>query len=186
MTTRTGMANPIQHLRELTQAGTAEFTLGTVSYWSDQHLQDALDAYRADVYRAKLADQITYDGSGTAKYYDYYFEGGTYEEGTAAFVVADSLGNPVTPTSVEYARGHVSFGTVNQMGTAYFLTGKKFDIYRAAADVWRRKAANVASAYDFNTDGQSMSRSQLQKQYLQMASECDAKSQPTRVTMRRG
>lgn len=186
MTARTGMANPILHLREMAQAGTSDYTLGTVNYFTDQHLQDVLDQYRCDLYRVPLEDQSTYDGSGTAKYFDYYFEGGCYEEGTAQFIVATSIGSAVTPTTIEYQQGHMSFGTVNQMGTAYYLTARWFDLNAVAAHVWRQKAASVAMAYDFNADGQSMSRSQLKKHYQEMASLYASQARPMTATMVRG
>lgn len=186
MTARTGMANPILKLRNLAQVGTADYQVGTVYYWTDNQLQDVLDDHAVDLWRYPLTSQYTNDGSGTAKYYDYYFPPSDYDEGTAAFIVANSLGSAVTPTTYEYMRGHLSFGTVNQLGTAYYLTARKFDINASAADVWKRKASQVASAYSFSADGQTMNRSDLQKQYLQMAREFEALSEPMTVSVTRG
>lgn len=182
---RTGMANPIVELRNLGQAGTADFTMGTVNYWSDDHLQAILDRNRTDVIMEQLKSEPTEDGSGTVKYYDYYCKPGWYEEGTATFRVTTSMGSAVSPSEINYQMGHISFGLTNQAGTVYYLTARKYDMNAAAAQVWRVKAANVASAYDFSADGQSMSRSQMQRHFLQMATMYDAMSEPRIVTMYR-
>ena len=49
MTVRDTMAELIADLRALTDAGTSDYTVGGVSYWSDQQLQDALDGRRQAV-----------------------------------------------------------------------------------------------------------------------------------------
>ena len=181
---RTGMSNPIIKLRSLTEAGSADYTVNAVTYWTDDQLQTVLDTYRTDVFSETLEPVITYDGSGTANYYDYFCIPGDYEEGTAQFRVTTSLGSAVTPT-INYQAGHLSFGAVNQAGTAYYLTARRFDISAAAADVWRRKAAHVAEAYDFSADGQSMSRSQMKKHFSEMAQMYSGQAQPSTARLTR-
>lgn len=44
-----------------------------------------------------------------------------------------------------------------------------WDLNTAAAEGWRRKAAKVAGAFDFSTDGQSFSRSRMHAHCLEMA-----------------
>jgi hypothetical protein len=185
MAVRSGMANPIQALRALAQAGTADFTAGPFSYFSNQHLQDYLDRNRHDLYREPLSAVVTYDSGGTARYYDYYFSPGDYEEGTASFVVATSQGSAVAGSlmAINYAAGHISFGTVDQGGTSYYLTARKYDMNAAAGLVWRQKASLVASAYDFEADGQRMNRSQLFKQYTQMAQMFESQAAPMTARM---
>jgi hypothetical protein len=185
MAVRTGMANTITRLRGMTNAGIADFTVGAVSWFSDSQLQQILDTHRVDVYREPLTDQVTYDSGGTARYYNYYFAPGEYEEGTAAFIVATARGSALAGTvmNIDYQAGHISFGTVSQGGTAYYLTARRYDINAAAADVWRQKAAAVACRYDFASDGQSMHRSQMYAQFMQMAAIYDAQAEPLRVTM---
>lgn len=185
MAVRTGMANTITRLRGMTNAGIADFTVGAVSWFSDSQLQQILDTHRVDVYREPLNDIVTYDGSGTAQYLYYSFPPGEYEEGTAAFIVATSQGSALAGSvmTIDYQAGHISFGTVSQGGTVYYLTARRYDINAAAADVWRQKAAAVACGYDFVSDGQSMHRSQMHTQFMQMAALYDAQAEPVRVTM---
>lgn len=182
---RSGMANPILRLRTMVDAGSADYTVNGVTYWTDDQLQTVLDQRRFDVFSEELQVIATNDGSGTARYYDYYCTPGEYEEGATVFQVTNSLGSAVTPDSINYQIGHVSFGTVDQHGTAYFLTARRFDLSGAAADVWRRKAAHVAKAYDFNADGQSLSRSQLMKQAMEMANLFAMQAEPMHAEIRR-
>lgn len=181
---RAGMENPILKLRQLTNAGTADYALAGVTFWSDDQLQAVLDQHREDIFSQQLQAVQTVSG-GTPYTYDYYSTPGDYEEGTAAFQVTDSQGNAVAPT-VNYQMGHLSFGTASQGGTAYYLTGRSFDIPAAAAHVWKSKAAHVAEAYDFSVDGHSMSRSQLSKQYMEMAKLYSSQAKVQSVQMVRG
>jgi hypothetical protein len=57
------------------------------------------------------------------------------------------------------------------------LTGRSYDIYAAAADIWRRKAAHYASSsFDFSTDNHSIKRSQVYKHCLEMAEHYESMS----------
>ena len=69
MTARTGMADLIQQLRAAADVGTADYTAGTVTYWSDDHLEDALDRHRISLYQAPLEPWPTL---GTANVYEYF------------------------------------------------------------------------------------------------------------------
>lgn len=181
---RTGMANPILKLRQLANAGTADYALAGVTFWSDDQLQTILDQHREDIFSQQLESVSTVSG-GTSYSYDYYSTPGDYEEGTPFFQVTDSQGNAVTPV-VNYGIGHMSFGTVSQGGTVYYLTGRSFDINAAAAHVWKSKASHVADAYDFSVDGHSMNRSQLSKQYMEMAKLYSSQAKVQSVQMVRG
>jgi len=44
-----------------------------------------------------------------------------------------------------------------------------WDLNKAAAEGWRRKAAKVVTAYDVQADDAKLSRSQMFKQFMQMA-----------------
>jgi hypothetical protein len=46
-----------------------------------------------------------------------------------------------------------------------------WDVTAAAAEGWRRKAGKVAGSFDFGTDGQSFSRSQMHAMCLEMAAQ---------------
>src|SRR5690606_26605129 len=121
---------------------------------------------------------------GTAVYYDYYAPQGYWEEatgGTAVWQVQDSTGtDPGTANyTVNYESGHIRF-TADTGGASYYLTARRYDVHRAAAEVWRRKAANVANRADWSSDNHSVKASQVRQSYLQMASYYE-KQAPARV-----
>jgi hypothetical protein len=159
-------------LRAMTDAGVNDWRLGTATFWDDDQLDTVLDQHRFDVYQAPLIPRPKTLSGGTLSYLDYYAEHGNLEAtdgGTAIFVVEDTLGADVTSGyTADYQRGVVSFAS-DQAGTVYRLTARSYDLNAAAADVWRRKAARAAQAYDVSTDNHSLSRSQIMKHALQMA-----------------
>ncbi len=176
---RSGMAALITELRGMVEAGTADYsivgTAGTVYYWSDDNLQDVLDIHRKDIIFEQLSNYPVQVAGGSLSYQDYRSNYGYYEGttgGTAIFYVQDSTGASIgTSTYVpDFRRGRVQFNS-DQRGTAYYLTGRSYDLKASAADVWRRKAAHyVPSSFDFSTDNHSVSRSQVYSHCLEMAS----------------
>jgi hypothetical protein len=59
-----------------------------------------------------------------------------------------------------------------------------YDLYRAAADIVQQRAAQLAERYDVNTDGASMTRSQMQAHLSALSSRllCRAKVRVTNPT----
>ena len=169
MTARTGMTDLITSLRGMTNAGTADYTVGATTYWSDDQLQAALDAHRMDFYQADLA-QITAMESGAVVWKTYRSPYRNLEGGTVNFTVIDGLGNVAGTAdySADYPNGIITF-SANQAGKIWYLTARAYDIYAAAADVWRMKAAHASAEFDFTTDNHSIKGSQLSAQCLKMA-----------------
>lgn len=181
MTARAGLSNLITELRGLTEAGTADYTLGASTYWSDDHMQDILDVYRNDIIFEQLSLHPYQIAGGSLSYTDYrsaygYFEATT--GGTAIFYVQDSTGANVGTANYtpDYRRGVLIFGS-NQAGSVYYLTGRSYDLDAAAAEIWRRKTAHYApTSFDFSTDNHSISRSQVYKHCVEMAALFEGKS----------
>jgi hypothetical protein len=92
--------------------------------------------------------------------------------GTAAWVVEDATGEAVGTANytVNYEAGNVRF-MADTDGTAYYLSGRSFEVNKAAASVWEKKAAHVVDAYDFAADGASFKRSQMHDHCLRMAAQ---------------
>lgn len=161
-------------LRGMTDAGTADWSIGTAVYWDDDQLQTVLDRHRTDFYRQPLTAIPDHTGASTLSYKTYRTRLGNIETtsgGTSIFIVEDSIGNDQGTAlwSADYARGIVTFGA-DQKGTAYYITGRSFDLNGAAADIWRVKAANAAKLYNFSTDSHNLSRSQIMEHCLKMCS----------------
>ena len=173
---RSGMSELITELRGMAEAGTADYSLGASTFWSDDQLQDLLDSHRTDIIFQSLNVYPTVVSSGSASYKDYRSDYGYLETttgGTAIMYLQDSTGATVGTANYtpDYRRGKFEF-TADQRGTAYYLTGRSYDLNAAAADVWNRKAAHYApTSFDFSTDNHSVSRSQIYAHCKEMAAQ---------------
>ena len=183
MTARTGMSNLLLRFRSMVFAGTADYTVNSVAYWTDDQLQDRLDASRMELHNVPLVPMPELGqqaGAAVYRYHDYAVGRGDLEEaasGTVAWVVRDANGAEVGTANYtpDYIRGIVRF-TNDQMGSAYTVKARSYRLKQAAAAVWYEKAAQYPIAYDFSTEGQSFKRSQLVDQALKMAQSFDDSS----------
>lgn len=187
---RDGMSDLVTQLRTMTNAGSADYTtVGAVSWWTDDQVQQVLDLHRNDVYREFLEMVINYQLGGTARYFDYYWTQPNVEQresGTAAWMLTTTSGSAIGTElySVEYGAQHIRF-VDNQKGTVYLLNYRSYDLDRAAADMWREKAGHVADRFDVQTDNHTLTRSQLVKQYLQMADLYRKRGKPKMIRLDR-
>lgn len=186
MTARTGMSVLITTLRGMTNAGSADYTIAGSAYWTDDQLQTVLDHHRQDVYDAPtfpIAQNVS--GTGIYKIYDTGLE--YLEQGTAAFYLKDSAGSTVGTAgyTMDYERGIATF-TADQKGSAYYATAASYNVNAAAADVWKRKAAQVANMVSFTADGVHVSKSDMIKNCLEMAKYYSGQAGVMTATMTRG
>lgn len=172
MATRSGMQQLVDELRAMTDSTTDDYTYNGVTYWTDQQLQNVLDQYRQDIYREPLHPEGEYTG-GTLRYYNYYWRAVNVERaasGSAAWQVEDSAGSAIgTANYTAYYEARYIRFTSHTGGGDRRLSYRTYDLNRAAAHIWRQKAAHVASRFDITTDNHTLKRSQLRQQYLQMA-----------------
>ena len=185
---RTTLSDIIQTVQGMTDATYGQYTMGTVNYWDSDQVQKVLDRHRHDIYREDLAVIADYVG-GSVQYLEYQSRYGNFEStngGTAVFFIEDGLGDNVGTASysVDYPRGRVTF-TTNTQGTAYYLTGRSYDLNATAAEIWRHKASHYAVAIDVSLDGNSMKRSQLMQHCLTMADYYDQRGGPMVSTLYR-
>lgn len=175
MAARSGMTDIIQTVRDLSATGTADYTVGATTYWTDNQIQDALDQNRTDVYVLSVSPVRETDSGGTARYYDYHI-GAQYIEqttgGTSIFFIQETDGTYIGTASytMDYKRGVATFGS-DTTGSALLFSFRSYDPYAAAADIWDMKAAHVADRFDFTADGASFKVSQLVDHYRQRAGE---------------
>ncbi len=148
MAVRSTMANLILKIRLLINdtSGTPTFT--------DQAIQDVMDASRQDVRYLALTPAATYSGS-TVQYLDYFAPYGDFED-DATFWQYRTI--QVMPSASEPIPGHWTFATTTL--PPVYLLGKTYDCYRSAADLLERQAAQWSLSYDVAVDGQSLHRSQ--------------------------
>ncbi len=174
MAARAGMGNLITRLRSMTEAGTADYSLAGDTHWSDEQLQGVLDGHRETFVREPLRSEPEYVGDGDLEYHDYYVEGRRNLEeaagGSAVWDVEDGSGATLGTANytVNYEAGHIRV-TADTEGSAFYLSGRAYNLERAAADVWERKAAHAAKGYFFQADGASFHREQVYEHCLKMA-----------------
>ena len=130
---------------------------GASEIFSDDTVQDALDAHRLDIHHARLEPVETFSAGGTVTYLDYYASRGDWEEDAE---LQDAGGTLLSPSSNDWLVGHWVFASSTL--PPVFITGKVYDVYGAAADVLEMWAAKTALEFDFQTDGQSFKRNQKQ------------------------
>lgn len=188
MTVRSGMTDLINRLRGMAQAGTADYTVDTQTWWSDDQVQDYLDKHRKDVYHAQLTPLEEYQG-GTPVYLNYYSGYPNLEAttgGTAVFYITDGVGSAIGTAlyTPDYVRGAVTF-LANTTGIDYYLYGRSYDLNAAAADIWRHKAGQYAMAVNFSTDNHRIDRGEIIKNCLSMAAYYDGQTGGNTVTILR-
>jgi hypothetical protein len=172
---RAGMAYPISKTRALAHAGTADYDVAGRTYFTDDDIQAILDTHRTDFNRIPLTWQPV-QVSGSAEYYDARFIPHNIERmptgsgTTVAFRVENSLGSIIGTAnySVNYDARVITF-TSDQRGTAYYLTGRTYNIYHAAAEIVRQKASLESASFDWSSDNHSVKAGKVYDNYMQQA-----------------
>lgn len=182
---RTGMNTIYDVVRGMCDLGTADYTLGTAVYWDSHQLEHVLDRHRTDIWYEQLEPVIKYV-NGSAQYYTYLAPVKPLESGSTVFWIETGDGTDISTASytVDYLTGIVTFAADTE-GTAYYMTGRTYDLNAAAADIWRIKAGQAAKVYNISTDGHNLSRGQLITHYLDMARYYESLRDPVTVTMTR-
>jgi hypothetical protein len=160
-------------LRGMTEAGTADWTLGTISFFDDTQLDIILDRYRSDFTHEQMTPRPIVGVGGTSLWFEYEANRTNLEQtdgGTAIFYVQDGTGATVGTAdyTTDYLRGVIEFA-VDRGGSVYYWNGRSYDLNAAAADIWRKKASHYAKSFSFSTDNHRVERSQLYKQASEMA-----------------
>lgn len=174
---------------------------GASQQFSDQQVQDRLDASRDDIRYEQLviAPSIvnTASTNNIASYIfaDYFSKYGYWE----ADVVLQGYLNAaywkvLTPVASELLldEAHWQFeltpfvnGTVPGQIPPIFAIGKVYDVYSAAAALLDFWAATLTGAYDIVVDGQNLRRSQLLALKMQMATYYRRQAKPKLAKMNR-
>lgn len=175
MAARASMAALITRVRDLINDPSGSST------WSDNQIQDVLDAGRVDYRYLRLA--ATPDWStGAIRFLDYYAPIGDWE---TDYTFAQYFTTVVTPSSTEPIVGHITFAT-STFPPVYIAFGKSYDIYRAAADLLERWAAQWLMAYMAIANGQRLERQQVTANMQTLAKQYRQQQRARSVCMTRG
>lgn len=152
---------------------------GTPPVFFDQDIQDVLDEGRVDVFNMPLVPKETFSGA-TILYLDYETDLGGWEDG---YTLRQFLTQTVTPSVLEPIAGHWSFAA--STFPPVFITGRLYDVYRAAADLLERWAAKWVLRYSATVDGQGLQRSQVTRNLQLLAVTYRKKQRAGVISMRR-
>lgn len=164
------MGEIITWVRTLIEAGTADYTVAGSAHWTDDQIQQQLDAHRRDHHRVAIHPEGRYVG-GSTEYTEYYLPHVWVEgtaSGTAAWYLHDGNGSAMTGYTLDTATGKITFAA-DQQGTVAYATYRAYDLERTAATIWRAKASHYAAQYDVKTDNHDLKRSQMYKHALNQA-----------------
>lgn len=183
---RASMADLITLLRRLIGDPTSPVGLPALNSviagptWSDIELQDALDVHRAVVRYAPCEPRGTPQPyTGVIQYLDYYATDGQWESDAQLFGPAWQL---LTTATADYLTGHFTFAA-SQIPTV-FITGHRYDVYAAAADVCEAWAAKVKLDFGFRTpEGGQFNRAEQSANLLALAERYRAKQEANVVEM---
>lgn len=172
---RDGMSNLIKRLRQMTETSTGDYTLGSETYWTDDHLQEVLDGHRTRLDHVKITPRPEYT-NGAFVYLRYELpkginavEGVTADDKTA-FKITDSTGTLIAQANYTLSERDMSVVFADdQAGEARYWSGFAYDMISAAREIWLAKAAHVHAAINFSVDWQKFDREALYKHCLEMA-----------------
>lgn len=176
MAVRPTMENLIARLRVLVNDPSSATQL-----FSDQQIQDVLDERdtRLDLRYLALAPAPTYTGN-TIYYYDYFSDLGDWEDDNTFWQWRI---NQFVPATVENIAGHWVFSQT--VLPPVYMIGKTYDIYRAAANLLERQAAQWSLAFNFSADGQSFQRSQAAIALRNLAMQYRQQQRPSTINLLR-
>jgi hypothetical protein len=153
---------------------------GASQVFDDQTIQDVLDDNcRQDVYNMMLRPEPTFV-TGSIQWLDYFAELGDWEDDA---VLKQFLITTVTPSLKEPIAGHWQFASTTLPGV--YLTGKTYDIYRAAADLLEMRASTYALRFNATADGQTLHLEGISTNLLNLAAKYRQKQRVTTFSFQR-
>ncbi|QPC82110.1 hypothetical protein G4Y79_20870 [Phototrophicus methaneseepsis] len=166
---RDGMAALIADVRGKCNAGTADYTIGSETYFSDDQIQKLLDDTREVIIEEALRPELEWK-SATERTYGLYWQWSDTEraETDGAFVVSDPQQHAIDAAlySVDYDRQRIQFD--DDSSGPYYLSYVIYDVNLVAANLWAQIASFEALAFDVESDNHSLKRSQKGTKALSM------------------
>lgn len=169
MAARGGITYIVDEVRRLSGAGTAEFTAGTVTFFSDDEIERLLDSRRVRMARYPVTFEYEkdYAGSGSIIYHNSFVDGFSWLEDVVTggsadnFIVTDARGSLIGTANYTLSPedGHLKF-SADQKGSSRFVTGWLHNPYMGAMDVLTSWQTQLAQQPDWETDNMKVRRSQ--------------------------
>lgn len=146
---------------------------GGSQVFTDDEVQDILDAHRVEVRTAELIPVDSVAAGGAVSRKEFVAPRGAWESGA---VLQSNSYATVAPTVADLVIGRWTFAT--DQTPPMYISGQVYDLWGAAGDVLEAWAAKVAREFDFATDEQTFDRSQKTRGLLRVAAEYRRKARP--------
>ena len=154
---------------------------GDGAVWSDDALEAALDRRRTEVRYLELTPVESVAPGGAVSTLEYRASEGDWEEGAE---LVDGCWAALTPETADGLSGRWTFA--GSVPPPVMVSGARYDVAAAAADVLEAWAARVKLEFDFTTGDQRFDRSQKLAGLLAAARLQRARQRPTAAEMVRG
>lgn len=128
---------------------------GASQVFSDDELQDFLDAHRVEVRVAELEPVRSVAVGGAVNYLEYLAPQGFWEDTP---LLQSSSYATLNPSASDHLIGRWTFAAT-QLPPVY-ISGQQFDLWAAAVEALEAWIGKLKLDFDFVTDGQEISRSQ--------------------------
>ena len=169
---RANLANLIAKTRLLIEDPT-----GAGQFFTDDQIQDALDARRDEARYYPLTERETISaGGGTTTYLTFDAPVGYWETGVE---LVDSSYNVLSPATGDLMAGRWTFSTEPDMPV--MITGFTHDLYGASGDLLTQRATIESDSFDVGADGLTLARNQKQANYRKRAEDYYAKARTKSV-----
>ncbi len=151
MPIREGMTYIIALIRQFGHVDVDDMTLGGITYWSDEQLEEIADRHSYPTLIPLLPKQVVgYSIFSLDAPRHYYGEMNVYTDDVLTVVnqtVFNQNKTPVTtPFQYDDNRGTLTFDTNLSTSDKYFIQGSFINLYEALAELWELKAVQ---RYDY-------------------------------------
>lgn len=152
---------------------------GASQVFTDDQIQDALDARRDEArYHPLIEHETISAGGGSTTYLTFTSLVGAWDTDTA---LVDSTYTTLTPATSDLINGRWTFSTEPKMPV--MITGFTYDLYGSAGDLLAQRATLESDSFTVTADGLSLSRNEKQANYRARAEEYWAKARPRVASM---
>lgn len=136
--------------------------VGPDAVFTDEEIQDALDARRRDVAAIELEYETTYASGGISQYLTYYAPGVWWEDDPVLQNGAwDALTDSSTPVAILEADAmNGRWVLTASQNPPVYLTGRQYDVNGSAADLLDAWLARIKLEFDFLELGSTFKQSQ--------------------------
>lgn len=152
--------------------GDAPKGAANTTVFTDDQLQEALDATGVRVVHARLVPAV--EVPGTARYSEFHAPYTDWEDNVLLY--EDDRETVAAPDRADLQRGVFTFDAGKEADL--LLVGWTYDLYAAAADLVEQWGTRVMLDFNFESDGQQFSRSHKHRQLMNQASVFRRRSRP--------